>query len=296
MILESMAALVVALGIRVGTDVATNIENRIISSVIDVVNKKQLPSLTTLEGTVRDLQRRQRDLLTEQVAMRADQRKQIEAPYKNGVVFLDDARRTNKRKRKIGLIDDARKEFTNARNLEVGEAAARAALLVGACYHLLYCIDAKHGKANENHWYGVAFQLAEQSLGSDGKPPRELIRELLGLPYLSGKYETFEVYWQKWDPPKLIDAPKDFVHRKLLEASKLSESPKVVDAPAIFDEEKYLQSHPRGLSREQRTLLFVYANSTSRLNACMKCGGPFSQQGDVQQLYCRKCRQKPWGK
>lgn len=227
MILET-AALVWVL-IKVGTDIGTAIENNIINAAIDAVTQKQQPSLNTLGLSVGNLRRGQRDLLAEQTKIRTDQRRQIEAHYKSGEDCLRSALLTGKKEHRMELIKNASDKFIDAKNVEVeGKAAARAALLVGACYHLLYCIDTEHGTANENDWYEKAFQLAEQSRGPDGKPPRELIRELLGLPYLSGKYGTFEVYWQKWDPPKRIEPPP-----KLLPSPQSFQSPRsrAIDRP-----------------------------------------------------------------
>src|SRR5258708_13915538 len=42
---------------------------------------------------------------------------------------------------RIELIKNASEKFIVAKNLEVGKAAAEAALLTGTCFHLLYCID-----------------------------------------------------------------------------------------------------------------------------------------------------------
>jgi len=214
MILESLVALIGWLVVKVGTDVATNIENRIINAAIDVVEQKQQPSLTTLGLYMSDLQKRQDE-------MKALQRRQIEEHYKSGHDLLSRAQQTGKKKYKIELIKVASLKFTEAKNLEVGKAAAEAALLIGACSHLLYCINNEYGIADENLSYDQAFQLAEQSLGPDGKPPRDLIEQLLRLPYLQEKHETFEVYWKKWEPPKLIGEMP--INRHLLKAMEASE-------------------------------------------------------------------------
>jgi hypothetical protein len=193
----STSALIGVLCLRVGNDVVTNIENRIINRVIDTVYKEQMPALTRLELTVGELQR--------------GQIREVEAGYKSGIAFLDDSRRTYKRKQKIEFVNDARKAFTHARfAYEVGEMAAKSALFVGACHHLLYCIDDRNGTANEERWYEDAFRLADQSRGPDGKPPLELIKELLQLPSVARAHGTFENYRSRWETKLIATRPSPY--------------------------------------------------------------------------------------
>lgn len=261
---SSLAILVGALAVKVVTDFAANIENRVFNAFIDTLVKRQQPILTGLEY----LQRGQIDLLAGQQKIRKDQVKQIEMFYKNGEDFLTDAKIAVKIEQKKQKLQEAIEAFTSAKNIEEGTNAAKAALFVGACYHLLYCIDLTNGTTLEERWYDDAFHIAEQSRGSDGKPPRELIRELLGLPYLSWKHGTFEVYWKKWEP-------------------KLIEAPKVVEAPKVGGAQAYLRAAKAAREVHQSTF-------GSYNQKCVGCGKDFYVPSTQfpKPLYCPECSPK----
>jgi hypothetical protein len=219
--IESMIALIGVLVIKVGKDVATNLENRIINAAIDVANQKQQPQLSELNFGIRTLQKNQDEI-------KANQIRDIKAHYKNGIDFIRYANTSTDNEQKKHFIYNAIDSFTYASNIEVGEAHVNATVLVGACFYALRLIDNTTSVALENGQYDKAFQLAEKIPGpapqtpyprlymqssfrlpfSSQPPSRELIEQLLKLPYLQQKYGTIDVYWKKWAPPKQVEAPK----------------------------------------------------------------------------------------
>jgi DNA-directed RNA polymerase subunit RPC12/RpoP len=194
-------ALIGGLVAKVGTDIATNIENRIIDAAVDVVSQKQQPQLSVLGLYMSDLQKGQDEIKALQI-------REVKKHYQNGIDFLGYANKATDKIQKEQFIHTAIECFTSASNVEEGEAKVNATVFVGACFYALRRIDSKTTVTLENGAYDKAFRLAEQSLGLDRKPSRDLIKQLLRLPYLQGKHGTFEVYWKKWEPPKLIEPPK----------------------------------------------------------------------------------------
>ena len=330
MILESVAALV---GLLI-THVGTTIESKLIDAIINLAVKRQHPSLTSfssltgLEGSIGALQRGQEVLLSGQRAMRADQRRQIEEHYKSGIDLLGSARRTSKKKYKIRLIQDAIKAFISAKNTERGEAAAKAALLVGACHHLLYCINDKYGTSNENFYYEEALQLANQSRGPDGKPPFELIEELLKLPYLKNKDAQTRYWIQHPGEQKVWGETNGYTKTQMLEfiaqrvvlpntlvninrtewlpanqvvafqqALEEKHEPKLIEAPKVVDTLEFLQSPY--FQPSQGSALGRYQKTPSKFGdynqECLKCGETFYVPPGQLQLYCPKCKFKPRG-
>ncbi len=200
MILESLGALVVVLGYKVGSDIASNIENRIINAAIEAVSQKQQPLQTELGMFMSRSLKKQDEIIASQMRM-------IKMHYQDGIAALRYADRATDKEQKKTHINRAKDCFTSASNVEVGEASIEAVLLVGACFYALRLIDDKTSIALENGEYERAFQLANAYRRPDGKPPLGLIEKLLQVPYLREKYGTFEDYRKKREP-KLIYAPK----------------------------------------------------------------------------------------
>lgn len=73
----------------------------------------------------------------EMAQIKDDVRRLVESAYKNGMDALNDATYAQDPARRNELIDQARTEFTHASNQDVPLEAAKAQLLVGACYYEL---------------------------------------------------------------------------------------------------------------------------------------------------------------
>lgn len=76
-------------------------------------------------------------------------------PYKSGYKFLEDAMNVKSSKLQEDLINDARKAFTQATELEDAPSSARAAYQVGICYSMLKEPD------NALRWYEKAFEISD---------------------------------------------------------------------------------------------------------------------------------------
>jgi len=190
----------VVLGYKFATDIASNIENRIINAAIEAVSQKQQPLQTEFGMLMSRSLKKQDEIIASQMRM-------IKIHYQDGIDALRYANSASDKEQKKTHINRAIDRFTSAGNVEVGEASIEAVLLVGACFYALRLIDDKTSIALENGEYERAFQLANAYRRSDGKPPLDLIEKLLQVPYLREKYGTFEDYRKKREP-KLIYAPK----------------------------------------------------------------------------------------
>lgn len=284
MILESMVALIGVLAVRVGKDVASNIENRIIGAALDVVDQKQQPQLSELNFGIHTLQKTQDEIKENQII-------QIKGHYKSGIDFMRYAAGVTDSKEKKHNIHKAIESFTYASNIEVGEAAVHARVLVGACFFALRSIDGTTPIGLENGEYEQAFQLAEKTLvhtpsllpylrpqlsGFRPAPSRELIELLLKIPHLQQKYGTFQVYWKKWEPPKFVARPG--IGPTVSGAPRIwskSEPPKLVEPP------KFRAAPPKAATvfRARRT--------------CASCGKSFAVSEAVfGEQYCPECRSK----
>ena len=328
MILESMVALIGSLAVRVGKDFASNVYNRIINAAIDAVNQNQQEQLSELKFGIRSLQDNQDELKTNQI-------REMKAHYQNGIDFIRYANTATGNEQKKNFINEAIISFTHASNVEVGVAKVNAIVLIGACFYALRLIDNTTAVALENGQYDMAFQLAEKIPGPAPQTPyfhfnrqpslrpsfikrppsRELIEQLLRIPYLQQKYGPIEDYWKKkWEPPKQVEAPKlvgtqlsrpssrlgslSGQHRKCVSCGK-----QFVVPFGQFSTQQYCpECSPKLPDNNLRSLIktknnlrsWPQTNPYTTRKTCQKCHKQFDEPITFFNLknYCPECRSK----